>query len=260
MLFPFVKYHGTGNDFVLIDNRAQQFPIDNHQAIAQICHRNFGIGADGFILIETTDNADFYMRYYNSDGHEGSLCGNGSRCAVQYAKKLGLAADNVLFGAADGVHQASFVGAEVALSLHPIIQWDDHKTHIFMDTGSPHHVLFVDDVVAEDVSIRGAAIAHGAPYFAKGTNVNFVQQLDETSIHVRTYERGVEAETLSCGTGVTAAALATHISKRTKATELAIVTNGGRLKVSFTPTERGYVHIVLQGPAEMVFKGNWELT
>ena len=259
MLFPFAKYHGTGNDFVLIDNRARKFPINNHQAIAHICHRNFGIGADGFILIENAEDADFYMRFFNSDGYEGSLCGNGSRCAVHYAKTLGLVSEDVRFGAADGIHQASFEGEEVALSLHPISKWKAYKEHIFINTGSPHHVLFVDDVVREDVAQIGAAIAHGAPYYSDGTNVNFVQQLDAHSIHVRTYERGVEAETLSCGTGVTAAAIAMHISKRTQATKLAIITTGGHLSVSFSPKRNGYEQIVLQGPAQIVYEGNWEL-
>jgi len=259
MIFSFVKYQGTGNDFVIIDNRDKQFPIQNHSAVAQICHRNFGIGADGFILIESDDTSDFYMRYYNADGHEGSLCGNGSRCAIHFAKPLGLTTEKVVFRASDGLHKARFIAEEVALELHALSQWEQREDALFLDTGSPHHVVFVTDVNAVDVAVKGAEIAHGAPYFSDGTNVNFVQVEDADTLHVRTYERGVEAETLSCGTGVTAAALAAHISKKTTSKTIQIQTRGGNLNVSFSPTTNGYESIVLQGPAAPVFTGNWEI-
>lgn len=259
MLFSFVKYQGTGNDFVLIDNREANFPIANHEAIAQLCHRNFGIGADGFICIESADSADFYMRYFNADGFEGSLCGNGSRCAIHYAKTLGLTTENVVFAAADGVHHAQFINNEIALELHDVSQWERRENAIFLNTGSPHHMVFVDDVDAVDVARVGQEIAHGAPYFSEGTNVNFVQQLSADKIKVRTYERGVEAETLSCGTGVTAAALAIHISEKSTLEKIYIQTRGGKLSVSFSPTQKGYTSIILQGPAAPVFTGNWEI-
>ena len=259
MIFSFVKYQGTGNDFVIIENRDKQFPIENHSAIAQICHRNFGIGSDGFILIESDDTSDFYMRYFNADGREGSLCGNGSRCAVHFAKSLGLTTEKVVFRTSDGLHKAQFIAEEVALELHVLSQWEEREDALFLDTGSPHHVVFVTDVNAVDVAAKGAEIAHGAPYFSDGTNVNFVQLIDENTLHVRTYERGVEAETLSCGTGVTAAALAVHISEKTTAEKIQIQTRGGNLNVSFFPTANGYESIVLQGPATPVFIGNWEI-
>jgi len=259
MLFSFVKYQGTGNDFVLIDNREANFPIANHEAIAQLCHRNFGIGADGFICIESDDTSDFYMRYFNADGHEGSLCGNGSRCAIHYAKTLGLTAEKVLFSAADGVHHAQFINNEIALELHDVLQWEQSENTVFLDTGSPHHMVFVEDVDHVDVATLGREIAHGAPYFKAGTNVNFVQQLRVDMIKVRTYERGVEAETLSCGTGVTAAALAMHIAKKSPSEKIYIQTRGGNLSVSFSPTLNGYTAIILQGPAAPVFTGNWEI-
>ena len=259
MIFPFVKYQGTGNDFVIIDNRKKQFPTKDHDVIAKICHRNFGIGADGFILIESNTAADFSMRYFNADGHEGSLCGNGSRCAIHYARSLGLTKKEVVFHASDGLHKAQFIASEVALELHAVSQWEARGAAIFLDTGSPHHVVFVADINAIDVAVKGAEIAHGAPYYDDGTNVNFVQQVDENTIRVRTYERGVEAETLSCGTGVTAAALATHISNQTTSNKIQIHTRGGDLSVSFTPTKNGYESILLQGPATTVFTGNWEL-
>lgn len=259
MLFSFVKYQGTGNDFVLIDNREANFPIANHQAIAQICHRNYGVGADGFICIESDPVTDFYMRYFNADGREGTLCGNGSRCAIHYAKSLGLTGQKVNFSAADGKHHAQFINNEIALELHEVNQWKQLEHAIFLDTGSPHHMVFVADVDTIDVAHVGQEIAHGAPYFSDGTNVNFVQQLSKDSIKVRTYERGVEAETLSCGTGVTAAALAMHITKKTSSEKIQIQTRGGTLTVSFLPVQNGYTSIVLQGPAVPVFKGNWEI-
>lgn len=260
MIFSFVKYQGTGNDFVIVDNRDSSFPIEDHHLIAQLCHRNYGIGADGFIAIESDTTSDFFMRYFNANGHEGSLCGNGSRCAVHYAKTLDLTKKEVVFRAADGLHQAQFIGEEVALSLHAVSNWEIIEDKLFIDTGSPHHIAFVDEVATVDVANLGAALAHGPPYYADGTNVNFVTVTANDSLHVRTFERGVEAETLSCGTGVTAAAIGAHISKRVTAEKISIQTNGGELTVSFTAISNRYEEVVLQGPATPVFKGQWETT
>ena len=260
MIFSFVKYQGTGNDFVIVDNRDSSFPIKDHVLIAQLCHRNYGIGADGFITIESDTTSNFFMRYFNADGHEGSLCGNGSRCAIHYANTLGLTQKEVIFRAADGLHHAQFVGEEVALSLHDVSNWETHDKALFINTGSPHHIAFVNDVAAVDVATAGAAIAHGAPYYADGTNVNFVEVTAADSLNVRTFERGVEAETLSCGTGVTAAAIGAHLSKYVTAEKISIQTKGGVLTVSFSPTSNGYEAVVLQGLATPVFKGQWEIT
>ena len=224
MIISFVKYQGTGNDFVVIDNRDSSFPIKDHALIAQICQRNYGIGADGFIAIESDTTSDFFMRYFNANGHEGSLCGNGSRCAIHYANSLGLTQKHVVFCAADGLHQAKFVGEEIALSLHDVSNWEIRDKDLFIDTGSPHHIAFVDDVAAVNVATSGAAIAHGAPYHADGTNVNFVEVIAADGLYVRTFERGVEAETLSCGTGVTAAAIGGHLSKRINAEKINVQT------------------------------------
>lgn len=259
MQFRFVKYQGTGNDFVIIDNREGVFPIQNHTEIATLCHRHFGIGADGVILIESDEQSDFYMRYYNANGYEGSLCGNGSRCAIHYARSLGLTVEEVHFRAADGLHHARFVHDEVALELHPVTHWKVLGNDLFLDTGSPHHIVFVPNVDAVDVPRDGVSIAHGAPYLSDGTNVNFVQIIDENTLSVRTYERGVEAETLSCGTGVTASALAAHISKKVASNKIQIQTKGGHLNVSFSPSTLGYENVVLQGPAAPVYQGNWEM-
>lgn len=260
MIISFVKYQGTGNDFVVIDNRDSSFPIKDHALIAQICQRNYGIGADGFIAIESDTTSDFFMRYFNANGHEGSLCGNGSRCAIHYANSLGLTQKHVVFCAADGLHQAKFVGEEIALSLHDVSHWEIRDKDLFIDTGSPHHITFVDDVAAVNVATSGAAIAHGAPYHADGTNVNFVEVIAADGLYVRTFERGVEAETLSCGTGVTAAAIGGHLSKRINAEKINVQTKGGVLTVSFSATSDKYESVVLQGPAIPVFSGKWEIT
>ena len=260
MIISFVKYQGTGNDFVVIDNRDSSFPIKDHTLIAQLCHRNYGIGADGFIAIESDTNSDFFMRYFNANGHEGSLCGNGSRCAIHYANSLGLTQKHVVFCAADGLHQAQFVGEEIALSLHDVSNWEIRDNDLFIDTGSPHHIAFVDDVAAVNVATSGAAIAHGAPYHADGTNVNFVEVIAADGLYVRTFERGVEAETLSCGTGVAAAAIGGHLSKRINAEKINVQTKGGVLTVSFSATSDKYESVVLQGPAIPVFSGKWEIT
>ena len=183
----------------------------------------------------------------------GSCCLKFIRFDIQ--EKL----DKVVFRTSDGLHKANFITDQVALELHSVSQWEKREDAIFIDTGSPHHVIFVSDVDDVDVAIKGAEIAHGAPYFSDGTNVNFAQQIDANTLYVRTFERGVEAETLSCGTGVTAAALAAHINGLTTAHAIEIKTRGGDLNVSFSSTKNGYEAIVLQGPATPVFTGNWEL-
>ena len=260
MIFSFVKYQGTGNDFVIVDNRDNSISIKDHHLIAQLCHRRYGIGADGFIAIESDTTSDFFMRYFNSNGHEGSFCGNGSRCAVHYANTLGLTQKEVIFRAADGLHQAQFIGEEIALSFHVVSNWEIREDALFIDTGSPHHIAFVNDVATVNVANLGAAIAHGPPYYANGTNVNFVTVTANDSLQVRTFERGVEAETLSCGTGVTAAAIGAHISKLVTAKKISIQTSGGELTVSFKANSNSYEEVVLQGPAKPVYKGQWEIT
>ncbi|MEP5254767.1 MAG: diaminopimelate epimerase [Winogradskyella arenosi] len=253
----FYKYQGTGNDFVIVDNRLQIIDKNNTKQIAQLCDRRFGIGADGFILLENDENVDFKMVYYNADGNESSMCGNGGRCIVAFAKFLGLIDNETEFIAIDGLHKAKFENGLVHLQMQDVSDVETYDTHLFLDTGSPHHVTLVPELKALEVKTTGAEIRYGAPYYDAGTNVNFVDQIDDDHFAVRTYERGVEDETLSCGTGVTAVALAMHHSGKTKAQEVRLETEGGPLKVSFKSGAEGYNDIWLVGPAQQVFKGEF---
>jgi len=250
----FYKYQGTGNDFVLIDNRKKFFPKDNTEMVNSLCHRRFGIGADGLILLENSDRSDFHMVYYNSDGKTSTMCGNGGRCIVAFAKHLGIIKEATVFTAVDGLHTATIHNDEVTLEMINVESIRQTKKYHFLDTGSPHHVQLVENLDNLDVVQEGAKIRYGI-YGASGSNVNFVAKLGEAHFKVRTYERGVEGETLSCGTGVTAVALAMHNAKIAKGNTIAITTEGGTLKVGFDICNEGYGNIKLIGPAKLVFKG-----
>lgn len=256
MNIPFHKYHGTGNDFILVDNRANLFPKAAHKWIAQLCHRNFGIGADGLILLEENSPGQFTMVYYNSDGNLSSMCGNGGRCFVAFAKQLGLIQNEIHFDAPDGAHAAKYTATgEIALQMKSVFEVDVHPTYVFLNTGSPHHVQVVQNLSAYPVVQEGAAIRYGELYGAVGSNVNFVEPLSAVLFAVRTYERGVENETLSCGTGVTAVAIAMHKLQRTAAQTIQLQTPGGLLTVSFVENQGAYEQVCLQGPATFVFSG-----
>lgn len=255
----FYKYQGTGNDFIMIDNRQQQFPKNDTKLISKLCDRKFGIGADGLILLELSNLQDFTMIYYNADGNEGSMCGNGGRCIVAFAKQLGIIDENTTFDAIDGLHEAHIIDDLVSLKMKDVTEVEQFAEHLFLDTGSPHHITFVDALNNFDVYNTGKKIRYGAPYFEKGTNVNFVEQKDEASFKVRTYERGVENETLSCGTGVTAVAIAAHKAKKTARTTLSLETLGGALQVSFNADADSYKNVFLKGKATKVFKGEFEI-
>jgi diaminopimelate epimerase len=254
----FYKYHGTGNDFVMIDDRNHHFPRNNHELVAQICERRFGVGADGLILLDNHSTEDFEMIYYNADGHLGSFCGNGGRCVVAFAKQLGIVHEQTQFMAADGLHRAKINNGQVSLNMNEVNQWKIDHDFIFMDTGSPHHVIFKEDVSSVDVAKEGSEIAHNEQYGVAGTNVNFVSLRNPHQIDVRTFERGVEAETFSCGTGVTASAIAAFLADRTDQTQLKVHTLGGVLEVNFKPQENRFNEIVLEGPARMMFSGTIE--
>lgn len=254
MALEFYKYQGTGNDFVMIDNRALHFSKTNTEAIAHICNRRFGVGADGLILLENHSSLDFKMVYYNADGNESSMCGNGGRCIVQFAHFLGIIGECTSFEAIDGVHEARLNGVEVSLKMSPVSALVDKGEACFLDTGSPHHVVLVDGVKDYDVYKEGQQIRNEV-YGVDGANVNFVSQVAANRFDVRTFERGVEDETLSCGTGVTAVALAMHYKELTLANEIMLETLGGTLKVSFEAHGEGYQNIYLTGPAKQVFKG-----
>ncbi len=257
MKIQFYKYHGTGNDFILIDNRDEKFDPTNHSLIATMCNRHFGIGADGLILLENTREFDFAMRYYNADGHEGSMCGNGGRCVVAFAKKLGIIEYKSNFDAIDGLHHATIENDVISLQMGDVNEIEKYPTHYFLDTGSPHHVTMIEGIETYPVTEKGKEIRYGSPYYNKGTNVNFVEQSSPSSFKVRTYERGVENETLSCGTGVTAVAIAMFEQKKTTRKKIKLETLGGELEVSFSKNKKGYQNIYLKGPATLVFEGHF---
>lgn len=260
MLIDFHKYQGTGNDFVMIDNRLGFFPKGDVPTIARLCDRRFGIGADGLILLEEIDGADFRMVYYNSDGNESSMCGNGGRCLVAFAAEKGLIQEKAYFIAADGPHHAQRSDdGIVSLQMKDVDDVSIQNDYIFLDTGSPHHIEMVDDVRQVDVKSQGAAIRYSDLYGAKGSNVNFVMPLPNGRFAVRTYERGVEDETLSCGTGATAVALAMFAIGRTSSNRVGLDVEGGQLEVSFVPDGNGFKDVFLIGPAEFVFSGQIEI-
>ncbi len=257
MSLHFYKYQGTGNDFVVIDNRDNHFDRKNNELVAQLCDRRFGIGADGLMLLQSHSDYDFEMVYYNADGFEASMCGNGGRCLVQFAHDLGVIVDHTTFLAVDGEHEAFLKDGLVHLKMIPVTNIESNNTFDYMDTGSPHYVTFVPDVENFDVYTEGKAVRYNDRFKQIGTNVNFVQQLGENSLRVRTYERGVEDETLSCGTGVTACALSASIKGYESPIQIKV--QGGHLAVSFVKTANGYDDIFLIGPAVKVFEGKFLL-
>jgi diaminopimelate epimerase len=259
MVINFYKYQGTGNDFILIDDRAEAFPVSK-RLIAQLCHRRFGIGADGLILLRYEPGYDFRMVYFNADGAEGSMCGNGGRCIVRFAHDLGIFQAQATFVATDGVHEATATRDLIRLKMSPVQTYEKYETHDFLDTGSPHYVAYVDDVDKTDVVGIGQTIRYGETYGPRGgTNVNFVQVGASNQLKVRTYERGVEDETYSCGTGVTACALSSHIHFGWES-PIHIAAVGGNLQVEFQEVApQQFDDIYLIGPAVRVFEGSLEI-
>ena len=257
MTIPFYKYQGTGNDFVIIDNRNGLFPKDNHSMIAKICDRRFGIGADGLLLLESHHKVDFIMVYYNADGKLGSMCGNGGRCIVHFAKYLNIIDENTVFEAVDGLHEASINNEIVSLKMNDVDTMEVTANSVFLNTGSPHHVEMVEDLKNYNVAEKGAFIRNNT-YGKEGSNINFVEKIGTNLFAVRTYERGVEAETLSCGTGVTAVAIALSETNRIDANNVELHTEGGKLFVHFNKINDTYYNVYLEGPAKQVFKGEWK--
>lgn len=261
MKINFFKYQGTGNDFIMIDNRSEMFHATQQQ-IEWLCHRRFGIGADGLILVENTPEADFRMVYYNSDGRPSSMCGNGGRCIAAFAVHLGICKPDapLRFMAIDGIHTAQMKetiqeGFIVDLEMQPVhgVEQPDASTAI-LNTGSPHYVMLCNDVESLDLIKEARAIRYNERFAAQGINVNFIQR-DGSTLKVRTYERGVEDETYSCGTGVVASYIAAGVLINGFQPEN-IVTKGGTLKVTTKMSSPGnYTHVHLIGPAVKVFQG-----
>lgn len=260
MATTFYKYQGTGNDFVMIDNRGEAVFKKDTKLIKQLCDRRFGIGGDGLILLEDDIEYDFRMVYYNSDGNESSMCGNGGRCIVAFAKQLGVIENKCRFIAADGPHEAYFsADGLISVRMKDVDTISVSDDHVFLDTGSPHHVTMVDDLKSVDVKTQGSKIRYSELYGKVGSNINFVEQKSDDIFSVRTYERGVEDETLSCGTGVTAVAIAMNVIGKTKSTSVKLCVEGGELAVAFVSSGTSFTEVWLTGPANYVFSGEIEL-
>lgn len=261
MKLDFYKYHGAGNDFIMIDNRQLQFSKNDTNLVLKLCHRRFGIGADGLILLENSkeEGVDFIMVYNNADGNPSTMCGNGGRCIVAFAKFLGIIEKKTTFMAVDGKHEAWIKDDIISLQMQDVKADGLNEGHLFLDTGSPHHIEFSNEIGDLNVKKLGSQIRYSDIYSnIGGANVNFVQQSDENSFLVRTYERGVEDETYSCGTGVTAVAITAHATGKTISNKVNLATPGGKLEVSFENELANYTNIWLTGPALQVFKGSME--
>ena len=261
MRTEFAKYEGAGNDFILIDNRDEGFTPDP-RLIARLCDRHFGIGADGVMTLSRSAGTDCAMRYFNADGSEGEMCGNGARCFALFAEHLGIGGERKRFTAADGLHTARILRTEgagglVELGMTEVAEIRRGDGWWFLNTGVPHYVEFVGDLDTADVCGRGRAIRRDTARFPQGTNVNFVQIAGDGAIRMRTYERGVENETLACGTGATAAAIVTAFARQPHTTDFRITVPGGVLAVRFSHEQgtQTYTDIRLTGPARRVFEG-----
>lgn len=257
MNIEFYKYQGTGNDFVILDNRSGKYDGLDRGQVKFLCDRRFGIGADGLMLLNLYPGYDFEMKYYNADGGESSMCGNGGRCLTQFASDIGMTQTTYHFLAIDGPHESSIeADGKVALKMGDVNAVTEDHGNFILDTGSPHFVSFQEDVLHMDVSRKGKEIRNSARFKEQGINVNFVEQTqDPDTIIVRTYERGVEDETFSCGTGVTACALVSaHNDNGFNRVE--VETRGGKLSVEYTKNGNHFTDIWLQGPARRVFQGS----
>ncbi|MCL4158024.1 UNVERIFIED_CONTAM: hypothetical protein GTU68_041976 [Idotea baltica] len=231
------------------------FPSADKSLVAQLCDRRFGIGSDGILLIQNVEEADLHVDFLNPDGSR-SFCGNGSRCALRFAASLGMIEASCFFTASDGMHQGKVEPDQIHIAMRDVDAIERHEYGTELYTGSPHLIRFVDDVAAVDIEKEGAAIRYNERYKAEGINVNFIQQLSPDTLAIRTYERGVEAETLACGTGVTAAALAKASQERIDRKEIFVKAKGGNLSVRFEKSGNGFKNIWLTGPAVKVYAGS----
>ncbi len=255
MSSQFYKYHGAGNDFIIIDNRNNRFN-KNNELIKNLCHRKFGVGADGLMLLENDNLLDFKMIYYNSDGFEGTMCGNGGRCIVAFAKMLGIISDLTNFNASDGPHQAKIENEIINLKMSNVSEVKKLEDGYFVNTGSPHFVCKNNSPFNIDINIIGKEIRNQKRFLPNGVNVNFISE-NKNVIDIATFERGVEAETLSCGTGSVASAIASAYNKNDGEFVYQINAKGGKLQVSFNKKNNDYSNIWLSGPAVKVFEGSF---
>ena len=254
MTVTFNKYQGAGNDFVMIDNRMGLINPEDSVLINRMCDRRFGIGADGLILVSDHNGLDYEMKYFNSDGKLGSMCGNGGRCTAHFAVKCGIAGTNQKFMAFDGLHEAQVEKDIVRLQMADVKNYKILNNNYFINTGSPHYVLFADDVDSINVNEEGKKIRWSEKFAPGGTNVNFVQVIDN-GLKIRTFERGVEEETLACGTGVTASAIAAVLKGHFGTAPVNVRARGGDLKVEFKIVNNIITDVWLTGPATFVFEG-----
>lgn len=256
MKVHFHKYQGTGNDFVMIDNRDLLFPKLNSHLIKKLCDRRFGIGGDGLILLENHKSVDFKMVYFNSDGNQSTMCGNGGRCLVSFAKTLNIIDNETNFEAIDGMHYAT-ISADglVSLQMKNVENIKISDDFCVLDTGSPHYVAIVEDLENMDVKREGSQIRYSDMYANEGCNVNFVKKINDNTFAIRTYERGVEDETLSCGTGATAVAIAMKSIGKTLANSVLIIVRGGQLQIDFVCINAQFKNVFLTGKAQLVFEG-----
>ena len=256
MKLKFDKYQGAGNDFVIVDNTIGNYDLSGEQ-IESLCDRRFGIGADGLIIVEKSDDVDFAMKFYNSDGKTASMCGNGGRCIAKYAFDHRIALETMRFMADDGVHEARIIDSEtIRIKMIDVDEIKFFEDGIWTNTGVPHFVKFVDDIDLVDISADGRSIADDQRFAPERTNVNFTD--NKGGFRIRTYERGVEGETLACGTGTVATALCLN-AKRGISSPISIKAKGGMLKVYFEKKDNGYGNIWLEGPAKKVFEGVIEI-
>jgi diaminopimelate epimerase len=255
MIIEFYKYQGTGNDFIMIDDREKEFDLTDNDLIAALCERRMGIGADGLILLREHGTLDFEMIYFNADGKESSMCGNGGRCIIAFAQMLEMTGNETTFMAIDGEHKGRLMDDGIYLQMQDVKKIEGVGDGLVLNTGSPHYIEMVDELDYIDVDKQGRKIRNSVPFKKDGINVNFV--LDANELQVRTYERGVEAETLSCGTGVVATAIAMHYANCIEETLVNVKTKGGELTVSFEEFNGGYRNIWLSGEASMVFAGEF---
>lgn len=261
MKIKFSKYQGTGNDFVIVDNRNNEFNFTKKQ-IAFLCSRRFGVGADGLMLLENESGFDFKMVYFNSDGNESTMCGNGGRCLVKFASDLSIINDAAVFMAVDGKHEAKINGEWVELKMVDVSGLKKMGDDYWLNTGSPHYVRYVENLEDYPVFEEGKKIRYSGSFMMNnGTNVNFVEKSSDSHLKVRTYERGVEDETLSCGTGATAAALVELFLQQQHVGSINIDVKGGVLSVSAAKNDnQGFESVWLKGPAKFVFSGEIELS